>query len=107
MTSKMPLFCPVLGSLGSRLDRGTHAALRKEVGVLSTPFCESLIGNAHSCPLLITDLNFKNKTGVEIVVVEKGLGVVDCDVVGHVVLPNCLRALRALDGNVGTQGGLR
>jgi hypothetical protein len=32
--------------------------------------------------LFVTGLNFKNKMGVEIVVVEKGLGVVDCDVVG-------------------------
>ena len=50
--------------------------------------------------LLFTKLNLEGKVRVEAGTVEKGI-VPECDVVDGVVFPDRLRAVRALDRNIG------
>lgn len=104
MTLTSTSFFSGLSFLGFHLDRSSILALRKDSGVLRTVFPKQLVGDTHGFLLPFAKLDFEDKTGVEASVVEKGLVVVR-DVVSSVVLPNGLRAVRALDWDICTWGG--
>lgn len=74
--------------------------------MFSTITSYQLVEDAHLCLILSSELNLEDKMGVKAGTVKEDF-VPKHDMVDGVVFPDCLRATRAVNWDVGTRGVFR